>query len=86
MHLAAAHQWLREPSQSLFRMQPIDVIEEGPFRPRNNTVPVPEGFGLGVTLSQEKLAHCHKLFVENGPMNQHFDPDSGGKFRRLPLS
>ena len=86
LHLAAAHTWLREPAQSLFRMQPIDVIEEGPFRPRNNVVRVPEGPGLGVTLDRSKLAHCHKLFVEQGPYNKFHDPERPGFFRRLPLS
>lgn len=85
MHLCAAFQWLREPNQSLFRMQPIDVIEEGPFRPRNNVVTVPSGPGLGVTLSAEKLAHCHRLFVNDGPLNQHHDPDEPGRYKRLPL-
>jgi len=85
LHLAAAHAHIREPSQSLFCMQPIDVIEEGPFRPRRNVVPVPEGPGLGVTLSRAKLAHCHKLFVDQGPYDKFHDPERPGIFRRLPL-
>ncbi len=85
LHLAAAHAHIREPSQSLFRMQPLDVIEDGPFRPRNNLVAVPEGPGLGVTLSAEKLAHCHKLFLEHGPFDKFHDPERVGVFRRLPL-
>jgi glucarate dehydratase len=85
LHLAAALQWVREPSQSLFRMQPLDVIEEGPFQPRNNLVRVPEGPGLGVMLSRDRLAHCHKLFAEHGPYNKHHDPEAPGVFRRLPL-
>jgi glucarate dehydratase len=67
-------------------MQPLDVIEEGPFRPKNNLVPVPEGPGLGVTLSQDKLRHLHQLFLEQGPYNKFHDPDRPGVFRRLPLS
>ena len=86
LHLAASHQWIREPSQSLFRMQPIDVIEEGPFAPRNNVVSVPEGPGLGVTLSRAKLAHCHKLFVDHGAYNKFHDPDNPGVMRRMPLA
>jgi glucarate dehydratase len=86
LHLAAALDWIREPSQSLFRMQPLDVIEEGPFRPRNNVVAVPTGPGLGVTLSRERLDYCHRLFREQGPYNKHHDPDRPGVFRRLPLS
>jgi glucarate dehydratase len=85
LHLAAAHAHIREPSQSLFRMQPIDVIEEGPFRPRANVVAVPEGPGLGVTLSRDKLSYCHKLFVEEGPYDKFHDPDNPDVFRRLPL-
>lgn len=86
LHLAAAHEHIREPSQSLFHMQPFDVIEEGPLRPRNNVVSVPTGAGIGVTLSRDKLAFCHRHFVENGPFNKFHDPDRPGVFRRLPLS
>ncbi|WP_413991003.1 mandelate racemase/muconate lactonizing enzyme family protein [Labrys okinawensis] len=86
LHLCAAMPHIREPNQSLFRMQPLDVIEEGPFRPQNNVVPVPEGPGLGVTLSQEKLQRLHRLFLDQGPYNKYHDPDRPGVFRRLPLS
>jgi glucarate dehydratase len=85
LHLAAAHAHIREPSQSLFRMQPVDVIAEGPFRPRGNMVRVPDGPGLGVTLAPDKLAHAHRLFVENGPYDKFHDPERPGVFRRLPL-
>jgi glucarate dehydratase len=67
-------------------VQPFDVIEEGPFAPVNSRLPVPEGNGLGVTLSAEKLAYCHRLFVEHGPYNKFHDPDRPGVFRRLPLA
>lgn len=86
LHLCAAFAWLREPNQSLFRMQTSDVIAEGPFSPRNNVVAVPEGPGLGVTLDRDRLAWCHRHFVENGPMNKYHDPDRPGTFRRLPLA
>ena len=86
LHIAAACQWLREPSQSLFRMQPLDVIEEGPFQPKNNVVKVPNGPGLGVTLSSKALAYCHKLFADHGPYNKYHNPDRPGLYRRLPLS
>ena len=85
LHLAAAIPHIREPSQSLFRMQPLDVIEEGPFRPKNNVVSVPSGPGLGVTLSRQKLAHCHALFRDNGAYDKFHDPNRPGVFRRLPL-
>jgi glucarate dehydratase len=85
LHLCAALGWIREPNQSLFRMQPADIIEEGPFRPKNNVVSVPEGPGLGVTLSPARLQECHRDFVENGPCNKYHDPERPGTFRRLPL-
>jgi glucarate dehydratase len=85
LHLCAALGWIREPNQSLFRMQAMDVIEEGPFVPRNNTVTVPEGPGLGVTLSQDRLRACHRHYVEHGPMNKYHDPERPGTYRRLPL-
>lgn len=86
LHLCAAMPWIREPNQSLLRMQPFDVIEEGPFVPRDNVVAVPEGPGLGVTLSQERMAHCHQMFLEDGPMNKYFQPDRPDDFARLPLA
>ncbi|TPQ50206.1 chloromuconate cycloisomerase [Prosthecomicrobium hirschii] len=86
LHLAAAFEHIREPSQSLFHMQPFDVIEEGPLRPRNNLVAVPTGPGIGVTLSPDRLAFCHRHFVDNGPFNKFHDPDRPDRFRRLPLS
>jgi glucarate dehydratase len=67
-------------------MQPLDVIEEGPFRPKANMVAVPEGEGLGVTLSRDKLAYCRRLFLEEGPYDKFHDPDRPGRFRRLPLA
>jgi glucarate dehydratase len=85
LHLCAALGWIREPNQSLFRMQTTDIIEEGPFVPRNNVVSVPEGPGLGVTLSPDRLVACHRDFVENGPMNKYHDAAKPGTFRRLPL-
>lgn len=85
LHLCAALGWIREPNQSLFRMQPHDIIEEGPFKPKNNVVAVPEGPGLGITLSQDRLRHAHRDFVENGPCNKYHDPERPGTYRRLPL-
>lgn len=85
LHACATLAWIREPNQSLLRMQPLDVIEEGPFEPRNNCLTVPEAPGLGVTLSQDRLAHCHGLFCDNGPMNKYHDPAAPGRYRRLPL-
>ncbi len=86
LHLCAATAWIREPNQSLFRMQTTDVVAGGPFSPRNNLVPVPEGDGLGVTLDRQRLASAHRDFLDRGPMNKYHDPAQPGTFRRLPLA
>lgn len=86
LHLAAAFPHIREPSQSLFRMQLFDVIEGGPFRPRDNVVEVPHAPGLGVTLSKDGLALCHRHFLQHGPADKFRDPARPGVFRRLPLA
>ncbi len=84
LHLSAANAWIREPNQALFRMMTNDVIEEGPFVPRNNRLPVPDGPGLGVTLSPERLAHAHALYRDQGSMNKYHDRGAPGRYRPLP--
>ena len=84
LHLAAAMPHIREPSQSLFRMQPVDVIAEGPFKPRNNLVKVPDGPGLGVTLDKRRLRECQALYLQEGPYDKFYDSERPGIFRRLP--
>ena len=86
LHLCAALAHLREPNQSLLRMQPTDVIEEGPFSPRDNMLPVPQGAGLGVTLSAERLAWHHNRFLSQGSLDKYHDPQRPGRFRALPLA
>jgi glucarate dehydratase len=85
LHVSAALPWISEPSQSLFRWQVGDVIEDGPFRQKNNTVRVPEGPGLGVTLDRDALRRWHRHFVNSGPMGHFHDPAMPGRYRRLPL-
>ena len=85
LHVMAATHWIHEPSQCLFRWQCDDVIEEGPFKPRHNVLEVPQGPGLGVTLSPTALRRCHERFRSEGPYNHYHDPHAPGKMRRLPL-
>jgi len=85
LHVVAATQWIREPSQSLFRWQIDDVIQDGPFRQTNNVIPVPEGPGLGVVLDRARMAACHQHFLENGPLDHFMEADGPAKcYRRLP--
>jgi glucarate dehydratase len=85
LHMSAATQWIREPSQSLFRWQTDDVIVDGPFRQINDVIPVPEGPGLGVSLDPEALKRCHQRFLDEGPVEHYHSPANPDFFRRLPL-
>ncbi|MEM8950539.1 MAG: mandelate racemase/muconate lactonizing enzyme family protein [Pseudomonadota bacterium] len=85
LHMTAAMPWITEPSQSLLRWQVCDVIEGGPFKPRNNMVAVPEDPGLGVTLDRKQLAYWNEHIKEHGPLDHFHDPAMPGRFRRLPL-
>ncbi len=85
LHMTAAMPWMHEPSQSLFRWQVGDVIQGGPFRQKNNVIPVPEGPGLGVELDREALNHWHQHYLEHGPLDHFYNPDRPGCFKRLPL-
>jgi glucarate dehydratase len=83
--MTAAMPALVEPSQSLLRWQIGDVIQGGPFKPKNNVVPVPESPGLGVELDKDALQRWHQHYVDHGPMDHYYDPQKPGHFRRLPL-
>ncbi|TIS17687.1 MAG: chloromuconate cycloisomerase, partial [Mesorhizobium sp.] len=85
LHVSAATQWIKEPSQSLFRWQLGDVIEGGPFRQTDNLVAVPDGPGLGVTIDQNALAHWARHYADHGALDHFFDPGLPGRHRRIPL-
>jgi glucarate dehydratase len=77
---------ITEPSQSLFRWQIDDAIEDGPSRQKNNVISIPEGPDLGVTLDRDALNHWHQYLVESGPLDHFLDPTLPGRFRCLPLN
>lgn len=66
LHLSAALEHVRGPSQTLFRWYADDVIEGGPFVPKSGGVAVPDGPGLGVTLDRRALARCHARYRDEG--------------------
>ena len=86
LHMTAAMPWMHEPSQSLFRWQIADVIQNGPFRQTNNVISVPEGPGLGVELDQEGLNRWHQHYLKHGPLDHFYNPIRPGCFKRLPLN
>jgi glucarate dehydratase len=86
LHVSAAMPWITEPSQSLFRWQRADVIDNGPFLQTKNVVEVPAGPGLGVKLDRPSLEQLHRDFLNRGPLDHYHDPSRPGRFRRLPLA
>jgi glucarate dehydratase len=72
LHLSAALEPIREPSQTLFRWLADDVIAE-PFVPRDGKVTVSPGPGLGLELDPQAFERCRRRFIEEGPF------PSGGK-------
>ncbi len=66
LHVSAAMEHIREPSQTLFRWYGDDVCNEGTPVPKNGTVPVPTGPGLGVTLDPKAVKRCHERYLEEG--------------------
>lgn len=66
LHISAAMEHVREPSQTLFRWYADDVVAEGTFVPKKGVVKVPDGPGLGVTLDKKALKRCHERFKNEG--------------------
>jgi len=83
LQVSAALPYLEQPHQSLLRWYVDDVIAEGPFRPKNGVVPVPEGPGLGVTLDPAALARCKERFEREGALRQ-FGNGERVRYSRLP--
>lgn len=70
LHVSAAMEHVREPSQTLFRWYADDVVAEGTFVPKGGLVAVPKGPGLGVTLDPKALRRCHERFLTEGVFPQ----------------
>jgi glucarate dehydratase len=83
LQLSASLEHVRGASQTLFRWYADDVIEGGPFCPKDGVVPVPQGAGLGVSLDPKALARCHQRFVDEGPFpSGPLGGGYGGHFRK----
>ena len=80
LQVAAATEWLSNPSQTLLRWHTDDVIEGGPFVPVANEIAVPEGPGLGVRLDGAALERCHRRFLDEGPYDEYGDPSRPGRY------
>ena len=69
MQLAAAIPYLSQPGQSLFRWYADDVTSEL-IQPHANSVPIPDGPGLGVEPDPEALARCKERYERDGVISQ----------------
>ena len=74
LHVSAAMEHIREPSQTLFRWYGDDVTCEGTPVPKNGVVAVPDSPGLGISLDPKALRRCHERYLEEG----QFPASSGG--------
>lgn len=69
MQLAAAIPYLSQPGQSLLRWYADDVVAE-PIQPYANTVPIPDGPGLGVTIDPQALLRGKQRYERDGAISQ----------------
>ncbi len=83
LHVSAAAEHIREPSQTLLRWYGDDVIAEGLLSPRNGHLTVPDGPGLGVTLDTKALKRCHERYLSEGAFpSASPEQGYGGGFRK----
>jgi glucarate dehydratase len=61
-----------------------DIIVGGPMHYENGSLPVPDGFGLGVKLDREKLGQYHELYRRLGPYPYDQDPMRPGWAPLIP--
>ena len=69
MQLAAAMPYISQPGQSLFRWYADDVVSEL-IQPHANSVPIPDGPGLGVEPDPKALARCKERYERDGVISQ----------------
>ncbi len=86
--VAAAVEWIGEPSQTLMRWHADDVVEGGPIAPHNGAIEASRAPGLGVTLDSAAMRRCHEAFQVEGAYDQYLHPERPGTYgpRRLALN
>lgn len=82
LHLTAALDHVRDPSQTLLHWYADDVIEGGPLRHEGGFVALPHGPGLGVTLDRTALARCHRRYLDEGAFPDGRQGGYGGAFAK----
>lgn len=82
LHVTAAADALKQPSQTLLRWHVDDVIEGGPMVVHHGALRLPDGPGLGVTLDKEALRRCHARFIDHGPYDHYLEPARSFRYGR----
>jgi glucarate dehydratase len=75
LHLGAVLPNLSFAADAHYHHLTDDIIEGGPMRYQDGTLPVPAGPGLGVRLNRDKLRQYHELYLRLG--NYPYDQDPG---------
>lgn len=84
LHLAAASPYMQYAIDSHYHDQLDDIITE-PFVYEQGCFKVPDGAGLGVTLDPDKVEKYHRAYLEQGAVNEFYDPYRPGWIPALPL-
>jgi glucarate dehydratase len=83
LHMSAAHEHVRDASQTLLHWYADDVIEGGPFTLQGGMVTVPDGPGLGVVLDAKAFKRCHERYLTEGSFPSGVTGEAyGGRFRK----
>ena len=84
LHLAAASPTMTYAIDSHYHDQVDDVITK-PFVFKNGFLDVPSGPGLGVEIDRERLEKYHRLYLEQGSVNEFYDSRRPSWVPALPL-
>jgi glucarate dehydratase len=84
LHMSAAHEHVRDASQTLLHWYGDDVIEGGPIEVKSGMAKVPDGPGLGVVLDAKAMKRCHERYLAEGAFPSGVKGEGyGGRFRKL---
>lgn len=84
LHLAAASPSLTYAIDSHYHDQIDDIITH-PFEYKDGFFQVPQGPGLGVEIDRDKLEKYHRLYLEQGEVNEFYDPRRPAWVPSLPI-
>lgn len=84
LHLAAASPSLVYAIDSHYHDQADDIITK-PFQYKDGFFDVPQGPGLGVEIDWDKVEKYNRVYLEQGTVNEFYDPQRPGWVPSLPI-